>query len=289
MTKVKKGVIVAAGLGTRFLPFSKVVPKELLPLISKPVLQKIVEEFAKSGISEIVIVTSPEKDDIKKHFESAPKLLQTLKERGKEKEYQEIAQISNLAKLEYVTQEEPLGNGHALLQAREKVGREPFLFAYGDDVINGHTPAAKQLVETFEKHQATVMGVTETEKENLSRYGVIAKKDIDENTFQVLKVVEKPKVEEAPSNLISCGRYLFQNDIFPALENLKPGQGGEIWLAEAVDGLIEKGKVVASKLSGEYFDCGNQLEYWKANVKLLLKNPELGEKFREFLKKSIGG
>lgn len=286
MTKVTKGVIVAAGLGTRFLPFSKAVSKELLPLIDTPVLQKIVEEFTAAGISEIVIVISAEKEDIKKHFQADLELLKILKERNKEKEYQAIKKLTQLAHLEYVYQRQPLGNGQALLSAQDQMGNDPFVFAFGDDVIDSPIPAASQLLETFEKFQKTIMGVTETEKENLPRYGVIAKKDIDSDTFKVLKVIEKPAISETPSNLISCGRYLFLNDIFPALKNLKPGKGGEIWLADAVSQLVEKGEVYAKKLKGVYFDCGNQLEYWKANVKLLLKDPEMGPEFREFLKNS---
>ncbi len=286
MNKIRKAVIPVAGFGTRFLPATIAQPKEMLPVVDKPVIQYIVEELVASGIKEIIFVTGRGKRAIEDHFDYSAELELLLKEKGKKELLDEIQRISSLAKFIYVRQQKPLGNGHALLCAKEIVGNEPFAFSYGDDIIAGKTPATSQLVKAYEKYRDLIMGVIEVRPEKVSSYGIVRPKEKNPTgkIFEISGVVEKPGLKEAPSRYASPGRYIFNPDIFEYLEKTKPGKGGEIWIADAVDQVFKNKAVYACKIDGDYFDCGNKLEYLKANTSYALKRKDLGEEFKKYIR-----
>jgi len=284
--KIRKAVIPVAGFGTRFLPATIAQPKEMLPVVDIPVVQYIVEEMVASGIKEIIFVTGRGKRAIEDHFDPSPELENLLEEGRKIKLLKEIKRISNLAKFIYVRQNKPLGNGHALLCAKEVVGNEPFAFSYGDDIIEAKVPAIKQMTETYNKYGDMIVGVLEVPRENVSRYGIVRPKNKEVNTknFEITQIVEKPEIKDAPSNFASVGRYIFNPDIFEALKITKPSKIGEIWLADAVDKILKKRAAYACNLEGTYYDCGNKLEYLKANLAFGLRHKEVGKEFRKYIR-----
>lgn len=286
MNKIRKAVIPVAGFGTRFLPATIAQPKEMLTVVDKPVIQYIVEELVASGIEQIIFVTGRGKRAIEDHFDYSAELEMLLKERGKEDLLKEVRRISSLAKFVYVRQNKPLGNGHALLCAKDIIGNEPFAFCYGDDIIASKVPATLQMIKAYEKYKDLIMGVIEVPKEKVSSYGIVKPKDkkVSGKVFEIIGAVEKPKAEEAPSRFANPGRYIFNPDIFEYLKKTKPGKGGEIWIADAVDKIFKDRAVYACKIDGEYFDCGDKLEYLKANVGYALKRKDLGEEFKKYIR-----
>jgi len=282
--KIRKAVIPVAGFGTRFLPATKAQPKEILNLVDKPIIQYIVEEMVKSGIEEIVLVTGQNKRSIEDHFDRNFELEYRLKEANKLDELKEVQRISNLAKFVYVRQKTPLGNGHALLCAKEVIGNEPFAFSYGDDIIESEIPAIKQMIKVFDKYQSTVMGVVEVPDKKVSQYGIIKPKEVEEGVYEILDTVEKPDLKSAPSNLASPGRYIFTPEIFEALEETRPGKGGEIWVADGVKQLSRRQKIYACKIDGKYWDCGNKQEFLKATINFALKRLEFNGELRRYIK-----
>jgi len=283
--KVKKAVFPAAGLGTRFLPATKASPKEMLPLVDKPLIQYGVEEAVASGIESILIITGRDKAAIEDHFDISFELEQVLKERGKIKEYNAVRAISEFAKITYIRQKQALGLGHAIYQAKDFVGDEPFAVMLPDDVMDSETPALKQLIDVYEKYDAPVMATMRIEGEAISRFGVIDAEEVEPNVFKIKDVVEKPKYEDAPSDMAVIGRYIFTPELFDALEKTKPGAGGEIQVADGLRTLLKKGRpYYAVKLEGTRHDAGDKLGFLIATVEFALKREDLGAEFREYLK-----
>lgn len=285
--KIRRAVIAVAGFGTRFLPATKAQPKEMLAVVDKPIIQYVVEEMVGAGIEEIVLVTGQNKRSIEDHFDRSFELEYRLKEAHKLDLLEEVKRISNLAKFVYVRQKMPLGNGHALLCAKVVVDDEPFAFSYGDDIIEAKIPAIGQMIKVFEKYQGSVMGVMEVPREKISQFGVIKPEEIEKGVYKVLDTVEKPHPDGAPSNLASVGRYVFTPKIFEALEETKPGKGGEIWVADGVRNLCRNETVYACKLEGTYWNCGDKREFLKATINFALKNPEFGRDLRKYLRNRV--
>jgi len=283
--KIRKAVFPAAGLGTRFLPATKASPKEMLPLVDKPLIQYGVEEAVASGIESILIITGRDKAAIEDHFDISFELEQVLKERGKIKEYNAVRAISEIAKITYIRQKQALGLGHAIYQAKDFVGDEPFAVMLPDDVMDSETPALKQLIDVYEKYNAPVMATMRIEGEAISRFGVIDAEEVEPNVFKIKDVVEKPKYEDAPSDMAVIGRYIFTPELFDALEKTKPGAGGEIQVADGLRTLLKKGRpYYAVKLEGTRHDAGDKLGFLIATVEFALKREDLGADFREYLK-----
>lgn len=283
--KIRKAVFPAAGLGTRFLPATKSIPKEMLPLVDKPLIQYGVEEAVASGIESILIVTGREKAAIENHFDISFELEQVLRERGKTKVLEEVRAVSEISKISYTRQKQALGLGHAIYQAKDFVGDEPFAVMLPDDVMNAKMPALGQLIKIYEKCDAPVIATMQIAGEAISRFGVIDAEEVEPNIFKIRDVVEKPKFEDAPSDMAVIGRYIFTPEIFDALENTKPGAGGEIQVADAIRQLLEKGRpFYASKLEGIRHDAGDKLGFLIATVEFALQREDLGADFRTYLK-----
>ncbi|MGL4538206.1 MAG: UTP--glucose-1-phosphate uridylyltransferase GalU [Cetobacterium sp.] len=262
MKKVTKAVIPAAGLGTRVLPATKAQPKEMLVIVDKPSLQYIVEELVESGITDIVIVTGRNKNSIEDHFDFSYELENTLERDGKFELLKKIDDISSMANIYYVRQNHPLGLGHAILKAKSFIGDDPFVIALGDDIVyNPDAPVAKQLIDVYEKYGSSVIGVQEVENKDVSKYGIVKPAAIlDENTVEMVDFIEKPTLEEAPSNLACLGRYLLSGEIFKYLETTEPGKGGEIQLTDAILKMLnDDQKVVAYNFQGKRYDIGNSV------------------------------
>lgn len=276
-------MIPVAGYGTRFLPITKSIPKEMLPIINRPIIEYIVREFVESGIEEIIFISSSNKHALEDYFDYNNELDGQLKAKGKDEAYALSRASGELARFTYVRQREQLGNGHALLQARDLIGDEPFAFAYGDDIYDSNPPAISQLMETFVAHQGTVIGVVNVAKELTNRYGIIDPETIDAETFRVKGTVEKPEPAEAPSTLAANGRYIFTPSIFEALEAINPGKGGEIWVGDAVQHLTQSEPVFARLVNGTYHDCGNVLEYLKTIVHFGLNDATYGDDLRVWI------
>jgi len=287
MQKIKKAVFPAAGLGTRFLPATKAQPKEMLPIVDKPVIQYLVEEAVAGGIEEIIIITGQGKRSIEDHFDRSFELEHTLKKRGKTKILKELKKLENLAKFIYVRQNSPLGDGHAILCAKHVVGREPFAVLFGDDVIDSKTPATKQLIDVFQEKQAPVIALQEVPQENVSSYGVIEPYLCKGKLCRIKNLIEKPKVEEAPSNLAVVGKYVCTPEVFDALEKVKPGKDGEIRLIDGFDLLKERQALYGYIFEGNRYDTGDKLGLIKATIDFALKRPELEPELREYLKTVI--
>jgi UTP--glucose-1-phosphate uridylyltransferase len=285
--KIRKAVIPVAGFGTRFLPATKAMPKEMLPIVDKPIIQYIVEEMVASGIEEIILVTGRNKRAIEDHFDRNFELEHLLEGDEKKKDLlKETKRANNLAKFVFVRQQEPKGNGHALLQAKEVVGNEPFIFAFGDDIFDAQTPVAKQLIDQYETYPSVILGGIEVPHENVSRYGIVDPEPIPgENVVvKVNRTIEKPSVEEAPSNLAVIGRYLFPPEIFEALEQTKPDKSGEIVYTGAVEILSKTMPIYAAKFqNATYYDCGNKAEYVKAVINYSLKRDDIGNEIKQFI------
>lgn len=287
MKKIRKVVIPAAGFGTRFLPATKAMPKEMLPIVDKPVIQYVVEEAAASGIEDIIIVTGWNKRSIEDHFDYPFELEKRLEEAGKEKELAEIRRIANLGNFIYLRQKGPYGNGTPVLCARHIVGDEAFAVMWGDEFIYADPPRLAQMIDVYNKYGgAVISGVRIPNKKDLSRYGIAEVQPIEGNVFKIKKIVEKPKTEEAPSNLATHGAYILPPEIFEILAKQKPGKGGEIWLPEAIDTMIKEGyPVFACEIkNGKYYDTGNKIEYLKTVVEFALRHPDVNGEFRQYLK-----
>lgn len=283
--KVRKAVFPAAGLGTRFLPASKSIPKEMIPVVDKPVIQYIVEEAIASGIEQIIFVTARGKSALEDHFDKAYDLEDLLEKRGK-KELLEICQeLWKKVELVSVRQREPLGLGHAFYCARNVVGEEPFLGMLPDDMVDSPGyPCGQQLIDVYRKYQCSVVALMKTPPELMEKYGMVKFQQVEKKVVQVLDCVEKPKREEAPSDLGIVARYLFTPEIFEALSETKPGALGEIQITDAIARLARKGRVYGCIFQGERFDAGDKLGYLQATIHYALKHPELGDRFRAWLK-----
>ena len=283
--EIKKAIVPAAGYGTRFLPFTKAMPKEMLPLIDKPVIQFIVEELVASKISEIILVTGWSKRAIEDHFDYNFELEYRLKEAGKMDLYQEIKEVADLATFIYVRQKEALGNGHAVLCAKKLIKNEPFVVSWGDDLIIGRKkPYFAQLIEIYKKYGGCVLSVMPTDEAGMKRYGIIKARTIKNKLHRVFEVIEKPGPEKAPSNLAHVGGFVLSPKIFDILEKTKPGKGGEIWLQDAINTLCQKEPVYAYEFDGERYDTGEKMGFLKATVKMALQREDLQEEFKKFLK-----
>lgn len=274
--KIHKAVIPVAGYGTRFLPFTKSNPKEMLPIVDKPVIQYIVEEAVASGIDEIILITGSNKRAIEDYFDYNRDLENQLQKTGKHDLLKMVRDVSDLAQFVYVRQKEMLGLGHAILQARTVIGDEPFAILYGDDVIESQTPVLKQMIDVYDQNPGAIVGVTEVPLENVNRYGVIDGDEISDRLYKINHFVEKPEPDVAPSRLVSTGRHILPPEIFEAIANTTPGKGGEIQLVDAIYSLIAAGTPAnALHYEGKWFDCGNKSEYIKAVINYARKRPDI--------------
>lgn len=287
MTKIRKVVIPAAGFGTRFLPATKAMPKEMLPIVDKPIIQYVVEEAVASGISDIIIVTGWNKRSIEDHFDYPFELEKRLIEWKKEKELIEVRRIAEMANFIYVRQKGPYGNATPVLCAKQIIGDEPFAVMWGDEFIFAKPPRLKQMIKVYEKYGgAVISGVRIETRDHLSRYGIADLEPLADNVSRIKKIVEKPLPAEAPSNLATHGAYILPSSIFEIIENLKPGKGREVWLVDAIDELIKRDfPVYACEIkNGKYYDTGNKLEYLKTVVEFALTHKDLNGPFRDYLK-----
>ncbi|MCQ4697278.1 UTP--glucose-1-phosphate uridylyltransferase GalU [Paraclostridium sordellii] len=285
--RVRKAIIPAAGLGTRFLPATKSQPKEMLPIVDKPTLQYIIEEAVNSGIEEILIVTGRSKKSIEDHFDRSIELELELEQKGKLDMLKIVQDISNMVDIYFIRQKEPKGLGHAIYCAKSFVGDEPFAVLLGDDIVDSEKPCLKQLIGAYDEYNTSILGVQEVAKENTDKYGILDVKHIEDRVYKVNDMVEKPKVEEAPSNIAILGRYIITPAIFEILENQKPGKGGEIQLTDALKTLGEHEVIYAYNFEGKRYDVGDKLGFLKATVDYALKRPELKSDFIEFLKEKV--
>jgi UTP--glucose-1-phosphate uridylyltransferase len=282
---VRKAVFPAAGLGTRFLPATKAQPKEMLPLVDKPAIQYVVEESVASGLDQIIIVTGRSKRSVEDHFDTAFELEHYLRERGKTEDLSQIQAISKLAEFSYVRQQEPLGLGHAILVARALVGGEPFGVFLGDDIIGGATvPCMRQLLDVYEKYDGPVIAVERVPRERIHQYGVIAGRNITGNVWEISDLVEKPKAEDAPSDLAIIGRYVLTPDLFPILAATAADKRGEIQLTDGLRTLRTQRPMYAVEFEGKRYDTGDKLGFLKATVEFALARPDLADAFRAYLK-----
>jgi UTP--glucose-1-phosphate uridylyltransferase len=283
--KIRKAVFTAAGLGTRLLPATKAQPKEMLPVVDKPIIQYVVEEAVASGIEQIIIVTGRGKRAIEDHFDVAFELEYYLNRKNDTEALREVRSISDLANtVTYIRQKEPMGIGHAIKVTREIVGDEPFAVLFPDDLIEATTPCLQQMVNVYDRYGCSVLAVQRVEREAVSRYGIIAPKQIEERVYQTLDLVEKPRVEDAPSNLGIVGRYILTPEIFDCIERTKPGKGGEIQITDALRLLLQSQAIYGYEFEGIRYDTGNKLGFLKATVEMALKRPDLGSDFRRYLK-----
>jgi UTP--glucose-1-phosphate uridylyltransferase len=288
VSRVRKAVIPAAGLGTRFLPASKAVPKEMLPIVDKPVIQYIVEGAVESGIEEVVLVTASAKRAIEDHFDRFFELEYRLEASGKQDLLEETRRPAEMARFVMVRQGSPLGNGHAVLLAKEVVGDEPFAMLWGDDVVLGSPPFVRQLIEAHERTGGSVVGVMAVPPEEATKYGVVEVAErLDDRLVRCSRIVEKPQVDQVPSNLAAVAGYVLTPDIFGYLEQTSVGQGGEIWLADGVQKIAAKGNLYALEFAGRRYDAGNKLEYLQATVDLALARSDLGPAFRAYLEQKL--
>ena len=287
MKKVRKAIIPAAGLGTRFLPATKAQPKEMLPIVDKPAIQYIIEEAIASGIEEILIITGRNKRSIEDHFDKSVELETQLKEQGK---YDLLGLIEEISQVDihYIRQKEAKGLGHAVLCAKQFVGNEPFAVMLGDDIVDAEVPCLRQLIDVYDDCQGTVLGVQEVAKDKVSSYGIVNPKKVKENIWQAVDLIEKPSVEEAPSQLAVLGRYILEPEIFALLEKTEPGRGNEIQLTDAICKLAHEKPVYAYNFSGRRYDIGDKQGYLEATVEYALKRPELRDKFLNYLAKTVG-
>lgn len=282
--KIRKAVFPAAGLGTRFLPATKAMPKEMLTVVDKPLIQYAVEEAAACGVDSMLIVTGRDKAPMEDHFDVSYELENVLKTRGKDELYRLARGVSNIARIFYTRQKEALGLGHAVYQGKGFVGGEPFAVLLADDMLAAPKPALQQMIEVYEKYDAPVLAAFQVPGENISRFGVIDAEEVEPNVFRINDMVEKPKFADAPSDLAIMGRYLLTADIFPELETTTPGAGGEIQLTDAMRSLLKKRPFYAVKLQGTRHDAGDKLGFLIANVAYALQRADLGPEFRAYLK-----
>ncbi|HHW57021.1 MAG TPA: UTP--glucose-1-phosphate uridylyltransferase GalU [Clostridia bacterium] len=281
--KIKKAIIPAAGLGTRFLPVTKAQPKEMLPIVDKPTIQYIVEEAVQSGIEDILIITGRNKRAIEDHFDKSIELELELKKKNQESLLSLVEDISNMVNIHYIRQKEPKGLGHAIYCAKSFVGNEPFAVLLGDDVVDAEVPVLKQMIDQYERYNCTIIGVQEVPKEEVHKYGIVSGTFIENRLYKVNDLVEKPKKEEAPSNIAILGRYIITPRIFEILENTPPGAGGEIQLTDALKTLLNYEAIYAYNFIGKRYDVGDKLGYLMATVEYALKREDLREPFKRYL------
>ncbi len=287
MTKIRRALFPAAGLGTRFLPATKAQPKEMLPLVDKPIIQYAVEEAIASGLENLVIITGRGKNAIEDHFDVSYELEKILSERGKSDLLDRVRAVSEMVHIAYIRQKEALGLGHAILVARDLTNDEPFAVLLGDDVIESEVPCIRQMMDIYDKYETCVVALMEVPMQETSRYGIINGRQLPEGDgrlFEVLDMVEKPPVNEAPSNLAIIGRYILTPSIFDALEGAGVGSGGEIQLTDGLRSLLAKQRILAYKFKGKRHDAGDKLGFLQATVEFALKNKELGPAFLSYLK-----
>ncbi|MBZ0159088.1 UTP--glucose-1-phosphate uridylyltransferase GalU [Candidatus Methylomirabilis sp.] len=282
--RIRKAIVPAAGLGTRFLPATKAQPKEMLPIVDKPTIQYVVEEAVASGIEDIIIVTGRGKDAIENHFDRSLELQIVLERQGKEEQLREIERISELASFCYIRQEEPLGLGHAILTAKALVGNEPFAVLLGDDIIDAEVPCLAQMISAFERYQSSIIAVQQVSKEETSSYGIIDPKPTEDSVYQILDLMEKPSPAEAPSDLAIIGRYILTPEIFEALEQTLPDKGGEVQLTNGLRVLLQTQAMYGLAFRGYRYDAGNKLGFLKATIQFALKRPDLAPGLQEYLR-----
>jgi len=285
--QIRKAVIPAAGLGTRFLPATKSQPKEMLPIVDKPAIQYIVEEVVKSGITDITIVTGRNKRALEDHFDYSIELEYILEKKGKEKQLKMIREISEYANIYYIRQKEPLGLGHAILKAKHHIGNEPFVVVLGDDLVYSKVPVVQQMLDVRKKFKnGNIVGVQEVPDDKISSYGIIKPGAyLDKNTVKIEDFIEKPSLEASPSNFACLGRYILEPEIFEYLERLQPGKDGEIQLTDAIVEMIKNGdKVLGYNFEGQRYDTGDKLGYIKANLEYGLRHNEMREDLVKYLK-----
>ena len=286
---VKKAIIPAAGLGTRFLPATKSQPKEMLPIVDKPTLQYIIEEAIESGIEEILVVTGRSKKSIEDHFDRSVELELELEQKGKTEMLEMIRDISNMADIHFIRQKEPKGLGHAIYCAKSFVGNEPFAVLLGDDIVDNETPCLKQLINAYDEYKTSILGVQEVSKEDIDKYGILDVKHIEDRVYKVRDMVEKPNVEDAPSNIAILGRYIITPSIFEILENQQPGKGGEIQLTDALKTLGSQEAIYAYNFEGRRYDVGDKLGFLEATIDFALKRPELRDGLIDYIKNKVRG
>lgn len=286
MLKIKKAIIPVAGLGTRFLPAAKAQPKEMLAVVDKPIIQYIVEEAVASGIEHIIFVTSVGKRALEDHFDRNFELEYRLEQKNKLKELEQVAKIGKLAKFAFVRQSKPLGDGHALLSALPFIEmHEPVAVLFGDDIVVGKKPALKELIEVYNRYEDPVVALEKMPREEVTRFGVIKGKDIGEGVWEIQGIVEKPSLSKAPSNLAVIGKYILTPEILAILKKIKPGQDGEIRIANAIEEFIKTNRsLYGVVLSGKRYDCGSKLGYLIAQVEIGLQHPELNKQFGKYLR-----
>jgi UTP--glucose-1-phosphate uridylyltransferase len=282
--KVRKAVIVAAGMGTRMLPASKVIPKEILPVVDKPAIQMVVEEAVASGIEEIILVLSPGRTTVLEHFQTAPELERLLERRLKQDLLEVVRYTNSLARFSTAYQHEPLGLGHAVLQSREAVGDEPFAVILPDDIFDGPRPCLRQLIDVAEQDDVPVVALTRVPRSELSKYGIVEVKAVRPRVHQLVGMVEKPSIDQAPSDLAIMGRYVLTPDIFPLLAAGKPGAGGEIQLTDGLLALSARRKLYGYEFEGVRYDLGDRVGFITAQIGFGLKRAELADRLRAYLK-----
>ena len=287
MKQIRKAIIPAAGLGTRFLPATKAQPKEMLPIVDKPAIQYIIEEAVESGIEEILIITGRNKRSIEDHFDRSIELELQLKEQGK---YDLLGLIEDISKvtIHFIRQKEAKGLGHAVLCAKQFVGNEPFAVMLGDDIVDAEVPCLKQLMDVYKDCHGSILGVQEVAKDKVSSYGIVNPKAVKYNVWQAIDLIEKPLAEEAPSQLAVLGRYILEPEIFEFLEKTEPGRGNEIQLTDAICHLAVDHRVYAYNFKGRRYDIGDKQGYLEATVEYALKRPDLRDKFLTYLTKTVG-
>ena len=285
--KVRKAIIPAAGLGTRFLPATKAQPKEMLPIVDKPTIQYIVEEACASGIEDIIIITGRNKRAIEDHFDKAYELESELQKSKKDHLLESIENISNMANIYYIRQKEPLGLGHAIYCAKSFIGDEPFAVLLGDDIVDSDIPCLKQMINVFEEYNTSILGVQKVPYEHVSKYGIVSCIHVEDRVYKVKDLVEKPDAEVAPSNIAILGRYIITPKIFRSLENTSPGAGGEIQLTDALRELCQYEAMYAYDFIGRRYDVGNRMGFLEATVEFALKRDDLRDEFLTYLKTII--
>jgi len=285
--QLRKAIIPAAGLGTRFLPATKAQPKEMLPIVDKPTLQYIIEEAVQSGIEEILIITGRNKKSIEDHFDKSVELELELEAKGKYDLLQEVRKISDLVNIHYIRQKEPRGLGHAILCAKSFIGNEPFAVMLGDDIVENEKPCLQQMIEVYAQYKTTILGVQEIPRTDVSKYGIVDGKLIEDRIYKVRELVEKPSVEEAPSNVAILGRYVITPAIFEILERTSPGKGGEIQLTDALNVLAQQEAMYAYIFEGRRYDVGDKQGFLQATVEMALRREDLRDEFLSYLQRVI--
>lgn len=285
--KVRKAVIIAAGRGTRFLPMTRSQPKEMMPLVDKPLIQYSVEEAINSGIEQVIMVTAQGKQAIEDYFDRCPELEQFLEQKGESELLRQMQELSNMVDICYIRQKEQLGLGHAILTARNIVGKEPFAVILPDDIIDSDVPSLKRMIEVYEEYGAGVIAVERVSDENIRKYGIIEPRQVSEGVYQVLSLVEKPEPAQAPSHLGIVGRYILTPEIFDVLMVTPPGKGGEIQVTDGLQLLLKQQALYACELGGVRYDTGTPLGWLEATVALALKRDDIGPELREYLRKLL--